>query len=293
MECERVSVPQGKVPIFESVRGAFAETRSHAVALAPAALAAAVAVALLNFAAINTGLAVNPLGQILLSILSGLGMALFIAPAIRASLGEPATVSAQSVALSLKLFAAMVVIGFFLTIVFLVAAIPGLIVVGMTFAPFQSELEAANGDVQASMELLQKVFSANAGPLLAVILVDAAVWMALTSRLYLCAPASVAENRVATFETWRWTQGNLLRISAARLLTLIPAALATTLIQAAVTSLLGVSASDPAKVAAIAAADPVRFAIAGFITSFVSLVIYGGCEAALSTYLYRGLKPPT
>jgi hypothetical protein len=37
----------------------------------------------------------------------------------------------------------------------------------------------------------------------------------------------------------------------------------------------------------------VRFAIAGFITSFASMVIYGGCEAALSAYLYRGLKPAT
>jgi len=293
MEFNRVSVPPGKVPIFESVRAAYGETRKHAVALAPAALAAAVAVALLNFLAINTGLAVNPLGQIGLSILSGLGMAIFFAPAVRATLGEPATLSPQSAALSIKLFAAMVVIGFFLTIVFLVAAIPGLIVVGMTFAPFQSELEAASGDVQASMELLQKVFSANAGPLLAVVLVYAAVWMALTSRLYLCAPASVAENRVATFETWRWTQGNLLRISAARLLTLIPAAVATALIQAIVTSLLGVSASDPGQVAAIASGAPVRFAIAGFITSFASMVIYGGCEAALSAYLYRGLKPAT
>lgn len=287
-----MSVPPGKVPIWESVQAAWRGALTTAPKVAPAALLGAVVTTAFNYLSMQAGLSGNILGQMALSALTGLGVALFFAPAISANLGEDGRLGPASLARSMRLFAAMAVIGFFLFIVVVVGALPGVLMIGMVFAPYQSELAAAQGDTAAAMALFEKVFAEQAGPLLLIGLIYGLIWLALTSRLYLTAPASVAENRVASFETWRWTQGNLLRISAARLLTLIPPLLVAAIIQAAVSGLLGVNTNDPAAVVASVKANPAAFVAASFISTALSFVVYGACEAALSAFLYRGLKPP-
>lgn len=287
-----MSVPQGKVPIFESVQAAWRGAVKAAPALAPAALLGAVVVTAFNFLSMRAGMSGNLIGQMAFSALSGLGVALFFAPAILSALGDDARLSPATLTRGGRLFAAMAVLGFFLFIVVVVGALPGLIMVGLVFAPYQAELAAAQDNPAAAMALFQKVFAEQGAPLLLVGLIYALIWLALTSRLYLTAPASVAENRVASFETWRWTQGNLLRISAARLLTLTPPLLVAALVQAIVTSVLGLNTSDPAAVLAMVKTNPAPFLAATFISTATSFLIYGACEAALSAYLYRGLKPP-
>lgn len=287
-----MSVPPGKVPIIESVQAAWRGALKAAPTIAPAALVGALVLTAINYLSMRAGLAGNLLGQMGLSALSGIGVALFFAPAILAALGEDARLGPSTLARGMKLYGAMVVIGFFLMIVVVVGALPGLIMVGLVFAPYQAELAAAQNDPAAAMVLFQKVFAERGAPLLLIGLIYALIWLALTSRLYLTAPASVAENRVASFETWRWTQGNLLRISGARLLALTPPLLVAALVQAIVTSLFGLNTADPAAVLASVQANPAPFLAASFISTTVSFLVYGACEAALSAYLYRGLKPP-
>jgi hypothetical protein len=287
-----VSVPAGKVPIIESMQAAWRGALKAAPAIVPAALVGALVATGLNYLSMRTGLGGNLIGQMGLSVLSGAGVALFFAAAVLASSGKDARLGPGVLALASKLFAAMAVIGFFLLIVMVVGALPGLIMVGMIFAPYQNELAAAQNDPTAGMALFRQVFAEQGVSLLLIGLLYGLIWLAITSRLYLAAPASVLENRVASFETWRWTQGNLVRISAARLVTLAPPLIIAGFVQAIVSSLLGVNTGDPAAVLASVQANAAPFIVASFVSTAASFIVYGACEAALSAYLYRGLKPP-
>ena len=287
-----MSIPAGKVPIFESVKAGFAAARGNLVPLLPAALIGALVVTVFNVLSARAGLSGNLLGQFFFQILTGAGIALFFTAALRASAGAGAGINAGTIGLAIKVFAALAIVGFFLAIVFLVGAIPGFIVLGSVFAPYQSQLESVQGDVAGSMALMETVFRENGAAILLVVIVYSAIWLALTSRLYLCAPASVEENRIATFETWRWTQGNLLRISAARLLLLSPVLIVVAIIQAAATAAFGVDSGDPQAMTALVREQPALHGAISFLAAFASLILYGACEAGLSQFLYRGLKPP-
>jgi hypothetical protein len=281
-----VSVPAGKVPILESVQTAWRDAARLAPALAPAGLLAAGASILTVL--FTRSLGGSPIAQLLATAMAGFAMTLFTTPAILGALGGSATLNATSVQRALKLYAAMSIVGFFLLILFVVAAIPGIIALGVALAPHAKEMEAASGDVAATLAFL----NAHPEPFVAIGLLYAVLWLAVTSRLYLAAPASVSEDRVATFETWRWTQGNLLRISAARLLALVPLALAASLVQFAVQKALGFDPLDPVAMSQAMIAQPAKFAAAALVSSFANLMLYASSEATLSAYLYRGLKPP-
>jgi len=118
-----------------------------------------------------------------------------------------------------------------------------------------------------------------------------AVWMLLTSRLYLAAPASVDQRRVLSLETWAWTKGSVLRITAARLLLLAPANILVGAIGHLIGRALGMNTLDPASVAALAAANPAGYLVYILIAAFLSFALFSSLEAGLSSYLYRGLKP--
>lgn len=282
-----MSVPQGKVPIVESIQAAWSTARRMAPGLAPAAAVAAALAALFNFLSLQNASG-SPALQLVESLGAGFALALFAATAMVGALGGPTALNAAGARLAVKLFAAMIVIGFFLVILFTVAAIPGFIILGAALAPYSDDLKKASGDPDATMQFL----SAHSEPFVALAIVFSLIWLAVTSRLYLAGPASVAEDRVATFETWKWTQGNLLRIMATRLGALLPLAIVSSMIQLGVTTALGFDALDPIGLAEKAVAAPAKFAIVTFVSAFVNFLVYASCEAALSTYLYRGLKPP-
>lgn len=191
----------------------------------------------------------------------------------------------------LRVFAAMAVVGFFLAIVFVVGGIPGFLILGMYLAPYMGDLEAAGQNETMQMEVMGRFVEENLGPVLAVTLVYALIWLALTSRLYLAAPATAAEKRVLTFETWAWTKNNMLRIAAARIALLFPAMILAGGLQVLFAAAIGVNVNDIFSVAALAQSNPALFALYSLIGQFLSLALLISLEAALSVYLYRGLKP--
>jgi hypothetical protein len=143
------------------------------------------------------------------------------------------------------------------------------------------------------MRLAEQMLREHWAPMLALGLLYAAIWMFLTSRLYLAAPASVADGRVRTFETWPWTKGQALRISAARLLLLLPTWAALTVLQAGLSAALGATAFSPSAMQELMTNAPLRYLALLAPMQIVSLLVFSGLEAALSAYLYKGLKPET
>jgi hypothetical protein len=117
-----------------------------------------------------------------------------------------------------------------------------------------------------------------------------AIWLLLTARLYLAAPASVDAGRVLTFETWRWTRGAVAPIMWARIMLLAPAYVFVSALDALIASLFGISAFDPAAVASMAQGNPLAFLAYVFATSFITIALYAALEAGLSTALYRVLN---
>ena len=133
---------------------------------------------------------------------------------------------------------------------------------------------------------------ANPGALLAVTLFYCAVWLLLTSRLYLAAPASVEQGRILTFETWAWTKGSMLRITAARLMLLLPANILAFAIGYLAGRVVGVDAMNSGAMAETASSNPAGYLFYVLVATFITFVLYSSLEAGLSSYIYRGLKPP-
>jgi hypothetical protein len=127
--------------------------------------------------------------------------------------------------------------------------------------------------------------------ILLFILFYAAIWLLLTSRLYLAAPASIAAGRVLTFDTWNWTKGAVLQITWARIMLLGPAYVFVFALDYLIAQLFGVGVLDPVAAASLAQANPATFIVYVFATSFVTFAIYSALEAGLSTSLYRVLRP--
>jgi hypothetical protein len=287
-----MATPAGKVPIFESVQAALSFARTQFMAFAPAAAIVALIALAPNVAAAQATVKSDPLGSALAyAALSALG-AIFFAAALRAGLQLPGTGPAvlgmRFGADELRLMAAMGVVGFFLFIVFTVGLIPAFALFASALAPFMEELKAAGSDQAAATAILRRAVEANPAIFIGVLAGYMFLWMALTSRLYLAAPATVEDKAVRSFETWAWTKGNMLRIIAARTVLLAPAFFAAGLIQSALAAALGVD-SD-ALPAGLAAWQP-NALIVTFISAFASLLLYSLLEAGLSAYLQRGLRP--
>jgi hypothetical protein len=287
-----MNVPTGKVPVLESVRAAWAFLRENAAKLAPLAAIIAILSTPVAIFASRAALGGDLLGMLAANLASGLFTAMLFAGAFRLSFGGAAGPNIAGLSFGgdeMRLFGAGIVIAFFLFIVFMVAALPGILIIGMSLQPFAKEIEAAGQNPQAMVAVMQKALSANPAPLLGVIGLYAFIWMALTSRLFAAAPATFAEKQVRTFETWAWTKGNMLRIMAARLLVLLPAFMVMALGQGVVSAALGVDGNAGQ---ALAQADP-RAVVASFVGNFLMALVYFSTEAGLSAYLYRGLRPNT
>jgi hypothetical protein len=287
-----MATPAGKVPIFESVQAALSFARSHVAAFAPAAAVVALLALAPNVVAARA-MASNDIAGTALGMagLAAIG-AIFFAAALRSGMSLPTT-GPSALGLSfgadeMRLMAAMAVVGFFLFIVFTVGLIPAFAVFAFAIAPFTKELQGAGNDQAAVATILQKAVEANPGVFLGLMLGYGFLWMALTSRLFLAAPATVEDKAIRSFETWAWTKGNMLRIIAARLALLVPAFFAAGLIQSAAAAALGMT--GPGLQTSLAALQPAAL-IVTFIGGFASLLLYSLLEAGLSGYLHRGLRP--
>jgi hypothetical protein len=277
----------GAVPIQESVGAALASVRSN-----------------LRFV-----LTVSLIGAIVLSLVTGLALfvpqvgllttvgAMFVRAAtyaafILAAFGFAASAQQRAFSDGLRVWAAMAVVGFFMCIMMFVLLIPGMIALfSGPMAPYVGDLERAGSDQAAVISVMTRFVQEQPGALVGFVLFYAIVWILLTSRLFLAAPASVEAGRILTFETWAWTKGSMLRITAARLMLLGPAYILVAALDYVIAAAAGINAMDPIATAAVAQSNPALFIAYVFATSFITFALYSSLEAGLSTYLYRGLKP--
>jgi hypothetical protein len=287
-----MATPAGKVPIFESVQAALSFARAQVVAFAPAAALVALIALAPNVAAAQASVSGDPIGSALsyavIAAVGGVFFAAVLREALRLPSAGPKFLGLSFGADELRLMAAMAVIGFFLFIVFTVGLIPAFALFASAIAPFMEDLRRAGDDQEAVAAILQRAVEANPGIFIGIAVAYGFLWMALTARLYLAAPATVEDKAVRSFETWAWTKGNMLRIIAARLVLLVPAFFAASLIQSAVAAALGMT--NAGLMSSLAALQPAAL-IVTFIGGFVSLLFYSLLEAGLSAYLHRGLRP--
>jgi hypothetical protein len=277
----------GNVPIFESVGAAFRYVRENIRFIAIAAVAGAAALTLIT----GFTLAAPQFGFVTW-ILARVVEAMVYAAFLGASLFGSAAVRTRALNDGMRVWAAMAIIGFFLFIVMFVAFIvAGVVMAVGPLAAYMGDLTAAGRDEAAVMAVMVRFAEANPVAVLLFALFLSAIWMLLTSRLYLAAPASVDQQRILSFETWAWTKGTMLRITGARLLLLIPANLFVGAIGHLIGRLIGVDTLDPATHAAAASSNPVVYLAFVFVTGALSFALYSALEAGLSSYLYRGLKP--
>lgn len=191
-----------------------------------------------------------------------------------------------------RVWVAMVIVFFFMFIVFTVLTIPVMITLfAGPFARYATELQGAGDDQRAVLAIFMRAVEENPGPVLAVFLLYTGIWLLLTSRLYVAAPATVDQGRVLVFDTWKWTKGAMLRIVGARLLLLLPANILAGALGYLVGRAVGIDTLNMASLAEAAPNNPVGVLIYSGVGGFITLMFYSTLEAGLSSYLYQGLKP--
>jgi hypothetical protein len=269
------------LPIRDTVGAALRFVRAHwrfATLAAGLGAGASVLIAAVSLAASELAL----LGMVASGFVQAFVYAAFTAAALTGA--APARIASDG----MRVWAAMVVIGLFLSIVFFLLLITATMVLfAGPLAPYLSDLQNAGQDQAAVMAVMTRFAEQNPGPLLAVLLVFGTVWLLLTSRLYLAAPASVEAKRILTFETWKWTKGAMVRIAAARLMVLLPANVLVGALGYLAARLFAIDPFGPD-----ADGNVGGFLAYVFVAHFVTFALFSPLEAALSAFIYRGLKPP-
>lgn len=275
------------VPIRESVGAALRYVRENARFVAIVGGLFAMASTLVSVFAMAV-----PQAGILTMVANGLIQAFCFAALVAGALYGADAVRGRWTQDGWRVWSSMVVVGFFMTIVVLVFTIP--VSIALAAGPmsrYAGDLQAAGSDQARVMEIMVRFAEENPMAIILVALFYGAVWLLLTSRLYLAAPASVDAGRILTFETWNWTKGAMVRITFARLMLLVPAYILMFALQLLLGRLFGFNLLDGASLVAAARDNPVGIVICEFISSFIALTLYASLEAGLSAYLYRGLKP--
>ncbi len=239
-----------------------------------------------------TGLALLvPPTVIVTSVAATFARAFVYAALIAAALYGAGAVRARLAGDGWRVWASMAIVAFFLFIVFFVLMIPGMIVLfSGPLAPYVGDLEAAGQDQTRVVEIMTRFAQEQPLAVLLFALFYAVIWLLLTSRLYLAAPASVDQQRVLTFETWKWTKGAMLQVTWARLMLLGPAYVLVSALDYIVGRLAGIDAFNPGAGAGVAIGNPALFLGYVFATTFITLLVYSSLEAGLSSALYRQLK---
>jgi len=272
----------GKVPIFESAgQGVRFLIENWRFALMVGVIGAGAQILLVLL------LGATPLAFPVVTIVS----AAIYAALLGAALYGPANVPPRVARDAARLWLAMAVVGFFLIVISVVILFFGM---GVLIGPYAEEVKAAGEDSARLMEIFQRAATERQGVALGLGALCVGVWYALTSRFYLAGPATIDEGRVRVFETWRWTQGNMLRIIAARIVLLVPACALWFAAHGLIAWALGLGVASPldtAGAAALAQANPLGFMVLTLVSQVAQIVLLITLEAGLCAYLYRGLKP--
>jgi hypothetical protein len=277
------------VPIRESVGAALRFVRENIRFIAIVAATGAAALTLVG--AINLA---APGLALVTTIASTFLHAFVYAAFIGAAVFAPGDVRGRWLSDGLRVWAAMAIIGFFMLIVMFAASmVASIILVAGPLGPYLQELQAAGNDDTAVLAVMTRFAEQSPGTILTLMLFLGGIWILLTSRFYIAAPASVDQQRMLTFETWKWTRGAMLRITGARMMVLAPAYILLFAVAQLLGRLLGFDPLDPVSVAAFASGSGALYLLFVFISAFLSVGLYSALEAGLSSYLYRGLKPET
>ena len=90
-------------------------------------------------------------------------------------------------------------------------------------ATSQTALEALLADPDAMNDaIIAAVGEGGAAAISLFIMFMFAVFMVLAARLYMVNAATIGERRMVIFQTWSWSSGNVLRLLAAMILTVLP-----------------------------------------------------------------------
>lgn len=273
-----------EVPVRESVGAALRFVRENMrFVLTASAIGAGIATAV---AVVQ--LVAPALGFITFA-LSGLVQAGVYAAFVSVALGAG---TAGLLANTARLWAAIVIVGFFMCIVMFVVSIPVIIaLIAGPLGAYAEQLQGAGNDEARVLEIMTRFATEQPVAVLATALFFTAVWTLLTSRLYLAAPASVDFKRILSFETWAWTKGSMLRITAARLMLLLPAYVLVSALGYVIGAPLGIDVFNPASILAVSQSNPAAYFVYVAVQGFIGFATYSALEAGLSTYLYKGLKP--
>lgn len=273
-------------PARDSVGAALRFVRLQWRRIGLIALVAAAAAAAINLASLGAG---APL-SLVIALVSTLIQAGIYAALLGASLA-PSAPPMSIVGNTGRVWAAMLIVGFVLVLAMLVLALPLGVVLGPYLQPYAQQIVAAHGDQAAFMPLLERFSEQQPGVFLGIFFAVAAVWLLLSSRFFLAAPASVDAKRIQTFETWPWTKNNMLRITVARIVLLGPALVFAQTLSILSARALGFDMLQGGDIAAFAARNPAAFIAFSFAQQFVLVLVYNSLEAGLAASFYKALKP--
>lgn len=253
----------------DSVGTALRTVRENWRAIALISLAGAILSSALQLAGASAPQLLMPLSLVSTGVNSAI-YAAFVVIALRG--GRPPLTPAEAA----RLWAAMLIIGFFMLIVAVVTLIPGsMFLVAGPYAKYVPALQSAGQDNAAVLAVFQRIWQENPWPMIGCMVFYGLIFFYLSTRLYLAAPATVDRGRILTFETWVWTKKAVGKIVTARILLIAPA----WVLANAIVYLLG---------RAVAEGSP--FLLAVFAAGvFIGNILYGALGAALSTALYRDL----
>lgn len=278
-----MATPPGKVPIVESAKAGFDFMRANLHAVGPAA--ASGAVLLTAFSLLDAG----PVGPILAVVLIAFGVA-FRALTFRLALGQDVSgpLGLKLGRDEMNLFAASLVIGFFMFIIAVMGFVLFAFALSMAAAQAGVTQEQLQGDqAQVQAAVLAILESPQAMPALAVPVLIAFGMAYLSARLALAGPATIGEHKLMAFSTWRWTEGNGLRILAACFLVVAPLSFVLLFVVNIVAGLVAAATG-------VTAATGPSVMVLGVVALVFGLGIYGVILPALSgltAHLYKGLRP--
>lgn len=190
---------------------------------------------------------------------------------------------------TLRVAAALAIVGFVLAILLIVAIY---IAMAVLIAPYADQVRAAGEDQTQLAAIMNTAVAAQPQVISWALVLGGLVIFYFTTRFYFAAPATIDRSRISAFGSWRLTSGNVLRIMGARILLLLPAIILVGAVQALVGAAFGFSTSDPVALMAQAQANPAFFFVFFGVGMFVQIALYSALESGLAAALYRAAKGP-
>lgn len=150
-------------------------------------------------------------------------------------------------------------------------------------ATSQAALEALLADPDAMNDaIVAAVGEGGAAALSLFIMFMFAVFIVLAARLYMVNAATIGERRMVIFQTWSWSNGNVLRLLGAMILTVLPIMLIDSFVDTLGVAILSSMGEGREVVSWLL----VRTAIT-FVGAMTTIPV-----AALGAIFYKGLRPP-